>query len=78
MRHRGDRYRLTLSLTVSFRGGVAGRVGKEKESYISVTLCFQWCHQLFNRVIEWWCTGIYIFILRGLKENLHVNLQKLF
>ena len=35
---------------------------------------FRWCHQSFNRVIEWWCTGIYIFILRGLKENLHVNL----
>lgn len=50
---------------------------KAKES-CGMQLSDLWYHQLFNRVIEWWCTGIYIFILRGLKENLHVNLQKLF
>lgn len=50
------------------------RFGNQESSFLSLL----WCHQLFNRVIEWWCTGIYIFILRGLKENLHVNLQKLF
>ena len=54
------------------------RMSQKKESITFVILSFAWCHQLFNRVIEWWCTGIYIFILRGLKENLHVNLQKLF
>lgn len=38
----------------------------------------QWCHQSFDRVIEWWCMGIYIFILTCLEENLHFNQQELF